>query len=480
MKLMKLNHYIIGAEMKKKINIKHIIFLVIVVLLLVKLVQLTFYEDVAISNRDVKTFEVSQEDIISSGQEIIIRSFDTIDRVKWLNNQQLLIEGSINQVQNRYIFDVANYELMMYKENEHAPDDYSDYTVIKEIPGIGLLSTDGNSLGLLMDREFHEIIGDVTYNDVMRYKLSDDLSKMVFYNASKDTFVSYNFEKEFYRTIKAPIDTSILSNFQECVQISPVGGYVSIEYRNDIAEESYFSIYGADSGKLYAEDVFGIQLSWAPDDSRVCYFYSKEVLPLEQPTVEGMNFIGKRIGYYDVENKSIDYIATLSEDDKLISKVYWSDNVITTLTGDINEDISIHTLLSFDFDTETYNEWALNLTDLAVDTKVELLNDVDAFILLLENSITHQVKRIVKDSKEVISYNDIKPFDTIDETDLYYYKGQNRFITVDNQMVTVSNGKSQGFIQLNDSSYYIVPNEALTQIGVWFVRSNEIKILNVN
>jgi len=99
--------------MKKKLNIKHIIFLVIVVLLLVKLVQLTFYEDVSISNRDVKTFEVSQEDIISSGQEIIIRSFDTIDRVKWLNNQQLLIEGSINQVQDKYIFDVANYELMM-------------------------------------------------------------------------------------------------------------------------------------------------------------------------------------------------------------------------------------------------------------------------------------------------------------------------------------------------------------------------------
>ncbi len=466
--------------MKKKLNIKHIIFLVVVVLLLIKLVQLSISEDVSITDREVKKFEVSQEDIISSGQEIIIKSFDEIDRVKWLNNQQLLIEGSINHVQNKYIFDIANYELLMYKDDGHAPDDYGEYTVLKEIPNIGLLSTDGKSLGLLINREYHEIIGDVTYDNLMRYTLSDDLSKMLFYNASKDTIVSYSFEEEFYRTIKAPINSSIVSNFKECVQISPVGGYVSVEYRNDIAEESYFSIYGADSGKLYAEDVFGVQLSWAPDDSRVCYFYSKEVLPLEQPTVEGMNFIGKRIGYYDVENKSIDYIATLSEDDKLISKVYWSDHMITTLTGDINDNISIHSLLSFDFDSETYNEWAIDLTELDVDTKVELLNDVDAFILLLEDSKTHQVMRIEKDSKEVISYNDIKSFDTLDESDLYYYKGQNKFITVDNQMVTVSNGKSQGFIQLDDASYYIMPNEALTQIGVWFIRSNEIKILNAN
>lgn len=466
--------------MKKKLNIKHIIFLVVVVLLLIKLVQLTISEDVSITDRDVKKFEVSQEDIISSGQEIIIKSFDEIDRVKWLNNQQLLIEGSINHVPNKYIFDIANYELMMYKDDGYAPDDYGEYTVIKEIPNIGLLSTDGKSLGVLINRQYHEIIGDVTYDNLMRYTLSDDLSKMLFYNASKDTIVSYSFEEEFYRTIKAPINSSILSNFKECVQISPVGGYVSVEYRNDIAEESYFSIYGADSGKLYAEDVFGVQLSWAPDDSRVCYFYSKEVLPLELPTVEGMNFIGKRIGYYDVENKSIDYIATLSEDDKLISKVYWSDHMITTLTGDINDNISIHTLLSFDFDSETYNEWAIDLTELDVDTKVELLNDVEAFILLLEDSKTHQVMRIEKDSKEVISYNDIKSFDTLDESDLYYYKGQNKFITVDNQMVTVSNGKSQGFIQLDDTSYYIMPNEALTQIGVWFIRSNEIKILNTN
>ncbi|MBI9014857.1 MAG: hypothetical protein JEZ08_21690 [Clostridiales bacterium] len=466
--------------MKKKLNIKHAIFLVIVVLLLIKLMQLTVLEDVSITDREVKKFEVSQENIISSGQEIIIKSFDEIDRVKWLNNEQLLIVGSIKGIQNKYIFDIANYELMRYKEDEHALDDYGDYTVIKEIPNIGLLSTDGKSLGVLIDRKYHEIIGDVTYDNIMRYKLSDDLSKMLFYNASKDTIVTYSFEKEFYRTIKAPINSSILGNFKDCVQISPVGGYVSIEYRNDISEESYFSIYGADSGKLYAEDVFGIQLSWAPDDSRVCYFYSKEVLQLEESTVEGMDFMGKRIGYYDVENKSIDYIATLSEDDRLISKVYWSDSMITTLTGDIDDKISIHTLLSYDFDSEIYNEWTLNLTDLDVDTKVELLNDVDAFILLLEDSKTQQVMRIEKDSKEVFSYNDIKSFDTIDESDLYYYKGQNKFITVDDQMVTVSNGKSQGFIQLDETSYYIIPNEALTQIGVWFIQSNEIKILNTN
>jgi hypothetical protein len=204
------------------------------------------------------------------------------------------------------------------------------------------------------------------------------------------------------------------------------------------------------------------------------------VTPLETASVAGMNFIGKRIGYYDVDNKSINYIASLSDNEKMISKVFWSDHKVTTLTGDITNEISIHSLLSYDFDTGNYNEWTIDLTSLSIDTKIDLLNDVDAFILLLEDESKQKVLRIEKDSKEVISYSDIKSFDTLDETDLYYYKGKDRFVTVDEEKVTVSNGKSQGFIQLDDSSYFIMPNEALTQIGVWFVRSNEIKILNTN
>lgn len=466
--------------MKKKLNVKHIIFLAIVALLSLRLLQLTFYQETSIVEKDIKTFEVSQEDIISSGQEIIIRSFETIETVRWLNNQQLLIKGSIHSVVNKYIFDVENYELMLYIESEHAPNGYGSYDVVKEIPGYGLLSSHGNALGLLVNNEFQEIIGDVSYGEKLNYKLSDDLSKLVFYHTAKNNLVTYNFEKDFYRTIDASMSDNTLDQFEECVQISPIGGYVSVEYRNINSEASYFSIYGADSGKLYAEDVFGIQLSWAPDDTRVCYFYSKEVTPLDKASVEGMNFIGKRIGYYDVENKSIDYIASLSETDQLISKVFWSDHKVTTLTGDITDLVSIHSLLSYDFDTERYNEWPINLTSLPIDTKIELLNDVDAFILLLEDATKQEILRIEKDSKEVISYSDIKSFDTLDEKNLYYYKGKDRFITVDDEKVTVSNGKSQGFIQLDDTSYFIMPNEALTQIGVWFVRTNEIKILNTN
>lgn len=466
--------------MKRKLNVKHIVFLLIVLLLSIRLIQMTFYQSTSIIEKDVKTFEVSQEDIISSGQEIIIRSFEQIDTVKWLNNQQLLISGQIDSITNKYIFDVENYELMLYKENEHAPDGYGKYQALKEIPNFGMLSTDGKALGLMVDREFHEIIGDATYNDDLKYQVSDDLSKLLFYHHEKETIVTYNFEKEFYRTIKAPTNSKMLSHFNDHVQVSPIGGYVSVEYRSDNSEESYFSIYGADSGRVYAKDVYGIELSWAPDDSRVCYFYSKEVTPLKTATVEGMDFIGKRIGYYDVENKSIDYIQSLSEEDNMISKVLWSDHMVTTLTGDITDDISIHTLLSFDFDTGSYNEWTLDLSSLPIDTKVELLNDVDAFILLLGNDQKQEVLRIEKDSKEVISYSNILPFDTLVEKDLYYYKGKDRFITVDEEKVTVSNGKSQGFIQLEDSSYFIMPNEALTQIGVWFIGSNEIKILNTN
>jgi hypothetical protein len=466
--------------LNNKVWIKRGLFVVLVLIMLLKLIQLTFNESVMITETPVKSFEVSQEDIISSGKEITIKSFDTIEDVKWLSNDQLLIVGEIDNNKNQYLFDMSNYELMLYQENEHAPVDYSEYHIIREIPNKGLLATKGTAIGLLIDGDFSPIMEDISFENKLKYDLADDLSKLILYHAKKNTIVTYNFEKKFYRTIEMPIDDQLLTFYEDRLQLSPVGGYVSVEYRNELIEESYFRIYGADSGRLYAEDVYGVNLSWAPDDTRVCYYYSKELLELENPIFGNMDFVGRRIGYYDVESKEIDYIDTLSSEYNLISDIYWSDHMMTTVTGQINDTITLESLLSYDFDQETYSDWNLSIDLMDKETSIELLNDVGSYILLLESQDNHQVMRIMKDTQEVINYGEIKAFNTIDEENLYYYKTGDKFITTDVTTITVSNGNSQGYIQVEDQYYYILPNYSMSQIGVWFTNSNTIKILNTN
>lgn len=464
--------------MEKKTIIKRGIFLAIVLLMLLKLIQLTFHQGMSKDEHHVKAFEISQEDIISSGQEITIKSFETIKDTKWLNSESLLIEGTIGGVEDLYLFDLSNFELMRYKADIHAPVTYDDYIVIKEIPGYGMLALKDSAIGLIKDGTYKVILENITYEEQANYLLSNDMSKLLMYHADKSTIVTYNFEKDFYRTIKAPVDEEVLKAFYDRVQLSPIGGYVSIEYRQSTIDESYFKIYGADSGRLYAEDVFGINLSWAPDDSRVCYYYAKEVEALSTNVFENMDFIGNRIGYYDVEKKKIDYIDVVGNNEKLISEVFWSNHVAMTLTGTVSDTIELQSVRAYDFDSDTYNEWTLGLKRFPLGTSIELLNDMDAFILLFDVENNHQVIKVLKSSQEVVDYGDIMSFDTNDQDDQYYYKVGDKFITADASKLTVSGGNSQGFIQLDDRAYKVIPNESLTYVGVWFTELNTLKILS--
>ncbi|MCH4887746.1 hypothetical protein EZV73_09185 [Acidaminobacter sp. JC074] len=464
--------------MERKSLIKKSIFVVIVILLLIRLTSLAFKESANVTDKLVKHFEVSQEDIISSGKEIIIKSFDDITNVTWLSVDKLVIEGDIDGKFDSYLFDMTSYELMLYDEADYVPENFEDYEIVKEIPGYGLLATKDKSIGLINDLAYTEILEDISYNDKLNYKLSDDMSKLLVYHAEKNTLVTYNFEKSFYRTIKAPVDEELLEHFQKRAQISPLGGYVSVEYHTDLIEESYFRIYGADSGKLYAEDVFGVNMSWAPDDTYVCYFYSKELQALDKPVFEDMNYIGRRIGYYDVEHKTIDYIDVV-EDEKIISQIYWSDHTATTLVGEVTENIEIQSVLAYDFDTESYSDWQLDLEPYPLDTSVDLLNDFEAMLLEIQTSTNTQMIRLIKETGQVQLYEDVKAFDTKEDQNLYFYQVNDRFIMADQVQITVSNGMSQGFILLDDKSYMVLPNDDLSRVGVWFTHLNEIKILNV-
>lgn len=464
--------------MKNKETIKKIVFSVIVVLLMIKLTTLAFKETVIVNDKAVKEFEVSQEEIISSGKEIIIKSFDEISDVTWLSQDKLIVEGDIDGQIDRYLFDMTNYELMVYDESDYVPENFDEYIIVKEIPGQGLLAIKDKSIGLISDLEYTEILGDITYNSQVKYKLSDDLSKLLVYHAEKDTLVTYNFDKSFYRTINAPVNQEVLINFDQRVQVSPVGGYVSVEYHEEIIEDSYFRIYGADSGNLYAEDVFGVNMSWAPDDSRVCYFYSKEIKAMDKAVFKNMNYIGRRIGYYDVKNKTIDYIDVVKEQ-QIISQIYWADQTATTIVGDVSDTITFNSILSYNFDTETYSDWQLEVNEYPLETSVELLNDLEAIMLQIQTKEVTQMIRLSKLTNEVQLYDDIKAFNMKDDKHLYFYQVGDRFITADKVQLTVSNGKSQDFIILDDNHFTVLPNENLSKIGVWFTDINELKILSV-
>lgn len=455
-----------------------VVFGLVMLILLIQLIQLTIKEQIITESKTVKQYDISQEDIVSSGMEIVIKSFSDIENLKWIDHDKLLIVGTINDVRENYIFDLNESELMIYKDQIHPPSNYGDYEVIQDIPNYGLLCISGTGIGLLKDNTFEVIADDASYNGSVKYKLSKDLTKLLYYRSENETIVVYNFKKDFYRTIKAEIDDRILSNFEEQVKISPLGGYVSVEYREDIVEDSNFSIFGADSGKLYANDVYGMYLSWSNDEDKVCYYYSKESEAIDG-SIDHLRIGSHRVGYYDVSSKKINYIESSSHEEWMLSQIYWSDNRITMLAGEISDGFKLNKVISYDFEVQQYDEWLINLEPLPSGIEVELIDYEDTFILLVEGKDENDIYRIEKNSKELIPYDDLTRFDTIEASDLYFYKNNNKYITADKEKVIISTETSQRYIPI-EGSYYIVPSSQMDYVAVWFMEMNEIVISVTN
>lgn len=465
--------------MQKNIKIgSKVVFAIVAIMLLFKVYQLAVTEQVKSEGKDVKVFEVSQEDIISSGQEIIVKSFDEITEVKWVNNNQLYIDGIIDGASSTFIFDLENNELVYADQITQSSVDYGKYEFIQEIPGYGVLASNGSELGLLNDGEYFVIADNATFDDELKFTLSRDLTKLLYYHHDKETIVTYNFEKNFYRTINISLDRKMLESFEEVIQISPIGGYVSVEHRAEL-DDTYFSIYGADSGRLYADEVYGMNLSWSDSDEYVAYYYTKES-QLQAHGISDMTITSNRIGYYDVAGKAIDFIESSKSDRLHLSKLYWSGQKVTVLNGSIDETIMINQISSYDFDSHIFQEWDIELEPFEIGSKLEFLEYEDAYIVTASSNDNHHAYRILKDSKEVIAYEDLKPFTLIDEKETYFYTQDGAFVSLDHDKMTIAKDGYQGYMNLTESSFKAIPSDTMAYMAIWLTGKSEIRILEID
>ncbi len=458
-------------------------FLIIALVLLGKIALSVFEESKNIVEKDVKVYEVSQEDIISSGREILIKSFtEEILSLQWISEDELLIEGTIDSKDDLYLFDMANKELTKYKgEITTEEKDYGDYVFIKEIPDYGDLCSLGNTIGILNASDFKEIASDASFNNEIKLVLSDDLSKMVYYHNKNNSLVTYSFKKDFYITIKKDVAESVLEEFDESIKISPEGGYVSVENRKDLIEDSTFDIYGADSGKTYAQSVMGIKLSWAPDDSRVCFYYTKETRKVKDES-DILNVVSKRVGYYNVEKKELDYVDSNVSNDNMISEIYWSSDSerFTSLLGDRLDtgEITITAALEFNFEMNQFREIKLKEKEnITANAKLDLIDYDNEYILVVDSKESYEIKKIQKDTSEIKEFKDLSMMTINDERYAYYYKDSDALVTANLNLITLTKANFEGFIHLEGNNYVVYPSKDLKYLVVWFKLENEIKIL---
>lgn len=464
-----------------------ILFVTIAAVLLLKTAVTTLKETVVIEEKEAKIYEVSQEKIISSGKEIIVNSFENgINGVRWISSTELLIDGTIVDTQGQFLFDMTANELVKYKgENKAIAKDYGSYSLIKKIPDYGDLCMHETNIGLLTDDNKFKVISENSfYEGDFRYVLSDDLSKLAFYDYSQNKVQTYSFKKGKYRTINENMSDLTIENFKESINLSPQGGYISVEDQDEVFGDSTFSIYGADSGNSYLKEVMGVELSWSPDESKVSFYYTKDTDKLHNSYSDGIDVMSRRVGYYDMKNKSIEYIDSLASEKTVISKIYWSSDSkkISYLMGDKDQggNIVIDAALEYDFSNNSFNEITFELPELVpVGAEVDLINYDEEYILVIDSEVSYKIKRILKSNAEITEFKDLAMIKVNDREPAYYFKDGDSLITANNDLITLTKPNYQGFIHLMDNEYVIYPSTDLEYLAIWFKTTNEIKILSV-
>jgi len=460
-------------------NKKRIILQVVIVSLCLAMVfkayRLMMTEDIHVIEKIPVTYDVPQEEILTSGQETIIKSFDHVSDISWISDTAILINGVIDGQTGNFVFDSKDQVLKRYEDQVNR-DEPVDEHLISMLDEETSLLVEGQALIMKRGTDSQVIIENMTYGDQGLYQLSEDKSRLLFYYTKKNNLVTYYFENDFYRTVYTDVPSSILDDFYSLVKLSPLGGYVAIEHPSEDLAGATFSLHGANSGRVYARDVHGIDVSWSKDDKYLTYFYTMESQEIDG---ESAYINSRRMAYYDITRKAIKFIDSTPADFSMISNTYWDGSRVSVLMGDSDDRLHVNGLWQYDFASGSYIEIPLDLKDLSKSTRFEFISADDMLYLLVVSEEDSRIIRLNMVSHEYDVFENLSLF-SVEGQEGYFYHNNARLLTFNASQLTLSHGKEEGYVYIEQDVFEVFPNPDLNGIVVYLPHNNIIKLLKID
>jgi|GEM_PF-4386812 len=186
-----------------------------------------------------------------------------------------------------------------------------------------------------------KLIGKLSSKYSSVIAISPDRTKVAF--ISNDTLVTYNIISE--KTVK--MQESNLEGLKldkaEKLLFSPLAGYLTIKLENENGIIGFKS-YGADSGKLLHDTIYGIAPVWSHGDHYIAFLYRNSKEPEKRLVLDGVEeVISDKIALFNRKTKKITYFTEFKEPTKIIGAPIWAqeDTGIIFTTG-IDKLLDIH------------------------------------------------------------------------------------------------------------------------------------------
>ena len=215
------------------------------------------------------------------------------------------ITGKVKRDKNKLIAGTFKYIDKNLKWNESkelyfksgSKNSLSEYKF--DLEGLSLLESEEN---FIVENKYKYIV------------FSEDGSKSAYYNEDDKSIETENIENGKIKKINYEMGSSISRYFNNNITLSKDGGYLFFLEDYGIIFENTFSVFGADSGRLYGDKIKGISPKFSNDSRKVAFFYNGNM-------DDGYN--NAKLGILSLKNKKITYINSHNKDQIIFPDILW-------------------------------------------------------------------------------------------------------------------------------------------------------------
>jgi len=266
-----------------------------------------------------------------------LSNLNDVKSVNWINESIVEFKGSSKNEDEVHVFQLDYKDKKLLEDcNETEVFYFKDFKDnIQYINKINqdsyLIYTDGDEKkGLFHVRKDVKpslICDNLKVKDKLLLKVSDNKEKVAYYDVNDKAVKVYNFLNNKVVSIAEGEDANVLENFENSINFSYEAGYLTISNINkEDFKESYFSVYGADSGKAYSEKLLGINPVWGRDNLTIAFTYLEDNSVANTQNVVAENLVGDRIGCYNLRTRKIRYTQNMGKGYKVMKPALWKNN----------------------------------------------------------------------------------------------------------------------------------------------------------
>lgn len=390
-------------------NIKYIIITALIAGMLGYV--LFFNTEITVDSRSDYVGEIVKSDISLEEDYISIRSFfGDVTSLSWIDDNSFIVYG-IHESEGESFYKFSTSELNLERiDGNRSLIKLNDqeYTIIKSLGTDKLLlgSNKGSrfELYLYSKNKIYSIGYSYKSDEILPITVSEDSNKILYLD--EDLQVNtYRISDGKHKKDIVSFNEDEVNDFFRKVELSSDGGYFIFKKLYKILNKCTFSVYGADSGRLYAEEIVGVSPKWSANGAKIAFFYSGDT------TGEVLNT--SRLGVLDLKTRKINYLDRVKEDEYYNKDIYWmDDNETIVFTTHIENQTGINLLNINKLIKMNYN---IKLEDISENMTVQgssvywVSRDDDGKVNMSILNASGKSPQVVQD---------IKP---IDKTDKAYY-----------------------------------------------------------